>query len=307
MSRYEASAPARCGIVGNPSDLYGGVVVSCSVPLRARCRIASGPAAVSGGDARLWEAVQRRFPLRAEAQVEWSSEIPRSSGLAGSTALITAMLACALAERGESDRLSDRGLLSELVRDVERNEAGVVCGYQDAVMAVHGGLQRMDFAGKSPCDPGPPAAVAALESELPFLLVNTGIERLSGAVHGPLMHRWLAGETKVVEAMDRIAALGRAGADALAGGDWTGLAEAMNENHALVADIGGSGEAVDVLIARCLSCGARAAKLAGAGLGGTIIALTHEPDDLQKRLEALGYERFARPAPVPGVILKETP
>ena len=29
------SAPGRCGIVGNPSDMYGGSVISCSISERA--------------------------------------------------------------------------------------------------------------------------------------------------------------------------------------------------------------------------------------------------------------------------------
>ena len=34
-TRVVASAPGRCGIVGNPTDMYGGTVVSCTVPMRA--------------------------------------------------------------------------------------------------------------------------------------------------------------------------------------------------------------------------------------------------------------------------------
>src|SRR5579862_4468110 len=31
------SAPGRCGIVGNPTDMYGGSVISCTVQERAEC------------------------------------------------------------------------------------------------------------------------------------------------------------------------------------------------------------------------------------------------------------------------------
>jgi hypothetical protein len=33
--KVRCSAPGRAGIVGNPTDMYGGAVISCSVPLRA--------------------------------------------------------------------------------------------------------------------------------------------------------------------------------------------------------------------------------------------------------------------------------
>jgi mevalonate kinase len=39
MRPIRASAPGRAGIVGNPSDMYGGTVISTAVPLRARCTL----------------------------------------------------------------------------------------------------------------------------------------------------------------------------------------------------------------------------------------------------------------------------
>jgi galactokinase len=32
-----ASSPGRCGLVGNPTDMYGGTVISCSTEERATC------------------------------------------------------------------------------------------------------------------------------------------------------------------------------------------------------------------------------------------------------------------------------
>jgi galactokinase len=34
-----ATAPGRCGVLGNPTDMYGGSVISCSTRERARCEI----------------------------------------------------------------------------------------------------------------------------------------------------------------------------------------------------------------------------------------------------------------------------
>lgn len=163
----------------------------------------------------------------------------------------------------------------------------------------------MNFEGKHPTVPGPPPEVEMLDwAEGRFLLVTTGVERLSGAVHGPMAERWLAGEALVVEGMRRIAELGRIGADAFRSRDWDALAEAMAENHSIVATLGGSGAEIDHLIGRCMASGARAAKLAGAGLGGTVIALADDVDDLEARLRIEGYSRFMRPSPAPGVKLE---
>ncbi|HVT11755.1 MAG TPA: hypothetical protein VHE55_05780 [Fimbriimonadaceae bacterium] len=305
MRVVEASAPGRCGIIGNPSDIYGGVVVSCSVPARARCRLTLGVAGPKPEDPRLWDAAIGRFPLNEPVSVEWTTDVPRSSGLSGSTALLASTLACLLAARGEAARLEDPAAFAEFLREIERHDAGIMCGYQDAYMIAHGGLQRMDFAGKHPVESGPAARVEGIEGDLPFLLVTTGVERLSGAVHGPMSERWLKGEKAVVEGMTRIAELGRLGGEALAASDWDALAGLMTENHEIVAALGGSGVEVDLLIAACLAGGARAAKLAGAGLGGTVIALTDDPDDLETYLRTAGYSRLMRPRRVPGVKLEQ--
>ncbi|MCW5942788.1 MAG: hypothetical protein KIS66_11180 [Fimbriimonadaceae bacterium] len=304
QSPVSASAPGRCGIVGNPSDIYGGFVVSCSVPDRAVCRLEPVAEDVLPEDRLLWDAATARYPASG-VRVMWETAIPRSQGLSGSTALLAATLVCLRSVHGNPPDLGSvegRTAFGEELRDVECVQAGIVGGYQDSQMIAHGGLQAMDFAGKHPAHPGPPPRVTALEPpSLPFLLVSTGVERLSGSVHGPIRERWLRGDREVVDRMNRVTELGRLGARALQNGDWPALGEAMTENHALVAALGGSGEAIDALIAACRAEGAVAAKLAGAGLGGTVIALTENPEDLEARLRRRGYARFLRPALVPGV------
>jgi len=255
-------------------------------------------------DTRLWDAAVARFPLPSGVQVSWQTDIPRSAGLSGSTALLAATLACVLKVRGEEANLLStdaRITFAELVRDIEVFEAGVKAGYQDAYMISLGGLRKMEFPGKHPANPGPFGTTSALDAPLPFLLVTTGVERLSGSVHGPMIDRWLAGEALVQDTMTRLKELGYEGAERLLAQDWRGLGALMDENHRLMADLGGSGEAIDHLIARCKFHGAISAKLAGAGLGGTVIALTEDPSGLQNRLEAEGFTRFMRPEAVEGV------
>ena len=299
-----ASAPGRCGIIGNPTDIYGGRVLSCSIPARATCRITTGVPTELPDDPRLWNAAIARFSLPTELQVDWSTDVPRSSGLSGSTALLAATLACVLKLAGKlPDLHSPTGLatFAELVRDVERNEADIVCGYQDAYMIVHGGMQFMDFAGKHPTEPGPYATLRPVESPTPFLLITTGVERLSGSVHGPMAQRWIAGEKLVRDSIESITHLADLGLEAVLRQDWISLGKAMDENHRLVAALGGSGDAIDLLIDRCKHHGAISAKLAGAGLGGTVIALSENLDDLEIGLRSDGYTRFMRPIAGPGV------
>ncbi len=299
----QASAPGRCGVIGNPSDIYGGFLVSCSVPVRARCILTDDLDGPWPDDLRLWDAATTRFPVSGLRPI-WSTDIPRSSGISGSTALLASTLACVMRACAKPpDFASPQGLIAfaELLRDVELRDARITCGYQDAYMITHGGLRTLDFAGKHPVDGGPPGKVTALEAPLPFLLITTGIERLSGSVHRPMVERWLEGEPEIIDKMKRVADLGRRGADALVNGDLAQLGLLMNENQAITASLSGSGGEVDRLVQYAKQAGALGAKLAGAGMGGTVIALTEQPDAVEAALRAEGYNRFIRPAPVPGV------
>jgi mevalonate kinase len=88
--------------------------------------------------------------------------------------------------------------------------------------------------------------------------------------------------------------------------NWLELAACMNENHAIQRALGGSGEHNEVLIQAALQAGAPAAKLAGAGGGGTIIALWPDPDrtPLETAFRAAGAEEIIDIMPVPGVSLE---
>ena len=91
------------------------------------------------------------------------------------------------------------------------------------------------------------------------------------------------------------------GKRALLDRDWAHLGELMVENHEISQDLGGSGPENDRLIDAALDAGAYGAKLAGAGHGGTIIALTTEPDRTVDALLEAGATRILIPQPSPGV------
>jgi galactokinase/mevalonate kinase-like predicted kinase len=324
--RLACSAPARANLIGNPSDQYGGVTLACSVRLRAHVALepASGTrVAAGGGEIALLErsqlalqgdlfdvarAVLASFdgplpPLR----IAYRSEVPLGSGLAGSTALVVALLRALLAWRGEEAGPPER--LAERAREIERGFLGVTCGYVDQYLAVFGGCQFVDFRGKSPegsCATEPFASVEPIAGPLPFVLAFTGKRHSSDSVHRPIRARWLAAEPGVREATERMASLGRAGRRALLERDWPRLGALMNENHALVRDLGGSGDANERLIDAALAAGAPGAKLAGAGDGGTIVALWPGDDarPLEDALGRAGAAALYRPSREPGVRLE---
>jgi galactokinase/mevalonate kinase-like predicted kinase len=250
-----------------------------------------------------------RLPPLA-CHVQYESEIPLRSGLSGSTALVVALLQALLAWQGE---FPNRYQLAERARHIELNYLRVVCGYQDAYMCTFGGLNYMDFRGKQFYRQAEAELFATIEpladyvSELPFVLGFTGVQHASGEVHKPIRERWLEGEAAVVEGYERITEIARMGKKALLLKDWPLLGRLMNENHAIQRDLGGSGESNERLIAAALGAGALGAKLAGAGHGGTIIALWPWPDftQLEEALREAGVSAMYRPEVTFGVMIEK--
>lgn len=341
------SAPARAGVLGNPSDMYGGTVIACALARRAYVavepwdglRLTAHDAGLSvevrtPNDLRLvkppsaLEAVHLGFAALAEARrstylnvltavvahqrlegarlhLHCWSEIPPNAGLSSSSALLVAALRATdlyLGRRPTPHRFA------ETARDIEYARMGVTCGFQDFYATTFGGLQYLDFRDKQdwrgPSE-DPFGTVESLDigrTSLPFVLAHTGRPRDSGETHRPLRARWLDGDAAVVRAVEEIGRLARAGKRCLLDGDWDAVAELMQRNQALIAGVGGSGPVNDALVATALRLGAHAAKLAGAGQGGTIIALHDEPAEFADRLVAAGAaQAFALSEPAPGV------
>jgi galactokinase/mevalonate kinase-like predicted kinase len=242
-------------------------------------------------------------------QVSYESEIPMRSGMAGSTALVVALLQAFLAWLGQR---VNRYELAERARYIELNNLKVVCGYQDACMATFGGLNYLDFRGKQFYRQAEAELFATVEPLaeyvpfLPFLLGFTGVQHASSAVHKPIRERWMEGESTVIEGYKRITELARMGKKALLLGDWPTLGRLMNENHDIQRDLGGSGESNERLIQSALDAGALGAKLAGAGDGGTIIALWpwQETAPLESALRQAGASAIYRPEVAPGAMIE---
>lgn len=323
METIRCSAPGRCGIIGNPTDMYGGSVISCSIAYRAYVTIspcnrleleASGQTlAVSGPDDLLlngdyFDVARAVLDYLHDEQlccrISYTSEIPVKAGVSGSTALTVAILYGLLRFRG-LDYNPYR--VAELARYIELNHLRVVCGYQDAYMCTFGGLNYMDFRGKQFYRHAAEELYATIEPldrfvpHLPFVLAHTGVTHSSDAVHRPLRERWLEGDPEVREGYEEIGRIAREGKKALLLQDWERLGWLMNQNHAIQRDLGGSGESNERLIAVALEHGALGAKLAGAGDGGTIIALHLHPAEMIAALEAAGCEHIFYPCISPGV------
>jgi galactokinase/mevalonate kinase-like predicted kinase len=325
METIRCSAPGRCGLLGNPTDMYGGSVISCSIAYRAHVTVepadrlevtTCGQTLVIGSpsdlmlDGSLFDVARAVLDyFRGEppvCRISYGSDIPIKAGVSGSTALTVAILFGLLRYKGLQRNLYQ---VAELARYIELNHLRVVCGYQDAYMCTFGGLNYMDFRGKQFYRHAEAELYATVEpldryvARLPFVLAHTGVAHSSDAVHKPIRERWLEGDQAVRRGYDEIGQLAREGKKALLAGDWPRFGWLMNQNHAIQRDLGGSGEANERLLRVALEHGALGAKLAGAGDGGTIVALHPEPDEMIAALQAAGSTLIFYPQSVPGVCL----
>ena len=265
----QAKVHARAGLLGNPSDMYRGKVISFLIrDFSARVRLWESPnltfrlhpehdraeftdlqdfvtsVAQHGyyGMQRVLFATCRRFadycqersiPLRkANFTLEYETDIPRQFGLGGSSAMVIAALRALLRFHRVSARRVPRAEVAELALSVETQELGIAAGLQDRVVQAFGGLTYMDFSGKRP------RYQRLNSSSLPrFGLAYPSEEQFgsleSGRVHAPLRLRWEQGDREVRQVMRRIARCAEEGREALRRGDSERLGRLMDDNFDL--------------------------------------------------------------------------
>lgn len=275
----EGFAPARTALAGNPSDGYGGAVLAVTLPgLGARARAVVGDRLSVTPESRLVRATAAR--IGATASIEWSTNVPTSVGLGGSSAIAIAVL-----------RALDPGLppeeLAVTALAVEREDLGIPGGRQDQVVQAHGGLVLMDFSGESDVhverldhDLLPPLVVAWRETK----------RESSGIAHAALRSRYSRGD------MPALARLAHEAAAALRAGDRAGFAQAVEESYrhraAMVSLQPGHVEMIET---------AQAAGAAAnySGSGGAIVAVCEDPrhrDRVTAALRELGCGVLSAPA-----------
>ena len=79
---------------------------------------------------------------------------------------------------------------------------------------------------------------------------------------------------------------------AMARGDLVSVGQAWHENHLLLKALGVSTPTLDAIARLALDTGAYGAKLAGAGGGGVVIALTDDPNTLITKAQANRWTAF---------------
>jgi glucuronokinase len=262
---FKTKAYARAALVGNPSDGYHGKTISLIVknfsadvviyewpeleiiPTRQdHCRFDSlkeflRDQRLNGyyGGLRLIKASIKRFADYCEKNgielpgenfsLRYSSSIPRQVGLAGSSAIVTAVVR-ALCEF--YDVAIPKEILPGLILSVEKDELGIGAGLQDRVAQVYEGLTYMDFDKEFMDERGHGRYESLDPKLLPpiYIAYQTELAESSEVFHNDIRKRYDSGERRVIEAMETAAELARQARERLLAQDHETVARLMDRN-----------------------------------------------------------------------------
>ncbi|KAL9289974.1 putative glucuronokinase [Arabidopsis thaliana] len=257
---------ARIGFLGNPSDVYFGRTISltignfwASVKLEPSEHLVIKPHPFHDlvqftsldhllnrlqnegyyGGVRLLMAICKVFRNyckendiqlhQANFSLSYDTNIPRQTGLSGSSAIVSAALNCLL------DFYNVRHLIKVQVRPnivlSAEKELGIVAGLQDRVAQVYGGLVHMDFS-KEHMDKLGHGIYTPMDISLlpPLHLIYAENPSDSGKVHSMVRQRWLDGDEFIISSMKEVGSLAEEGRTALLNKDHSKLVELMNLN-----------------------------------------------------------------------------
>ena len=270
MRRLKSRAFARAGFLGNPSDGYHGKTISFIVrDFRAEVILEESKTVVfksSGSDAlefesltdcvgkvrafgwdggiRLLKSAAVQFHSYCELigrgdfspfSVSFESNIPRQVGLAGSSAIVTAMLRGLSRWHGIEIEPS---VLATLALNAEQS-LGISAGLQDRVIQAYEGMVYMDFSKDSIQTTELGFEVGGYSKIAPELLENTYIAYATNCpestevLHSDLKKKYDAGDQLTRSTLNEIAGLAEQGRMAILAQDRDGLSELINRNFDL--------------------------------------------------------------------------
>ena len=208
------------------------------------------------------------------------STIPIASGM-GSGAAVSAAIVRALAAaavRGQKTGISQLPAssfqlpispadISALVYEVERLHHGTPSGIDNTVVVYD---QPVYFVR------GQPPQTFHIGRPFTLAIADTGIHSPTKVAVEDVRRAWEQEPLCFESLFDRVATVVEAARSAIAAGQPERLGPLMDENHALLQEIGVSSPELDALVAAARSAGALGAKLSGGGRGGNMIALVTE-------------------------------
>jgi mevalonate kinase len=120
--------------------------------------------------------------------------------------------------------------------------------------------------------------IQMLRLPVPFTIVigDTGVQSPTSEAVGDVRSAWQAESGRFEQLFDQVGRIAQAARQVIEAGRPQELGGLMDENHALLYDIGVSSPELEQLVWAARVAGAQGAKLCGGGRGGNMIALVDE-------------------------------
>jgi mevalonate kinase len=228
--------------------------------------------------------------------IAWQSAIPIGSGLGSGAACASAMLLALCDATGVTLDAQERARLAWQGDIIAHG--GVASGL-DSAGTTFGGIVRYSVAdGPEPLDGVAP---------LPLVIGDTRIRASTAAVNSGV-RRWLAEHPEGAALFPVIGDLVARARAAIAAADLPELGRLLDDNQAVLAQVGVSCTAIERLTGAAHTAGALGAKLSGSGGGGIIVALCAEgtSDAVAAAIEVAGGRAIVTRAGVEGARIEPT-
>lgn len=321
--KLTAQAPCRVDLAGGTIDIWplylyhsGAVTVNFAVDRYASCVLQTRDDAsivlrsrdLAGEEtfdslAALKAAGGYRLPLPAHLvrffapqtgfELSTDSQAPAGAGIAGSSALIIAIVSVL-------NRLTRAGYRLERLREVAQNlEAQIIrvpTGCQDYYPAMYGGVSAVELGVAGIVRR--PIRVDLEDFNPRIVLAYTGVPRQSGINNWQVMKAHIDGRRKVHRNFDEIASIAQAMRGALEKSDWMEVGRLLRQEwtHRRRNAPGISTALIDRLVRVTRRVGATGAKVCGAGGGGCVFFLAER--GAQERVSAAIEREGATVLPV---------
>ncbi|EFJ46428.1 hypothetical protein VOLCADRAFT_105558 [Volvox carteri f. nagariensis] len=133
--------------------------------------------------------------------LSYDTNVPRQTGLAGSSAIIYSAIKCLMEWYGVDETALPYSAHPQLVLSVEAGELGIAAGLQDRVVQVYGGVVHMDFDRAYMAANGGVGRYSRIAASLlpqPLYIMYSQNPSESGKVHSGVKEKWLAGDRKLM-------------------------------------------------------------------------------------------------------------
>jgi D-glycero-alpha-D-manno-heptose-7-phosphate kinase len=220
----------------------------------------------------LAKAAIDRMGLDTGLDVDIESEAPPGSGLGGSSALVTAVVAALACLAEISLSCEDVARLSYAI---ERDDLGISGGWQDQYAAAFGGFNLIEFdregARVTPVDVGPDA-LEELRKHL--LLCYTGRVRRDVGLIDRQIAMFEAGREETLLGMKQLQEMAYVMRDAVESGDMARLGALLGEAFGAKRRMNphiAEGTPIEAMLAAASAAGSTGGKICGAGGGGYLL------------------------------------